>query len=218
MLGDLWECCRRLGLKLPQPRPVAASSMCIARAKVGAAVIRRIHDIVLRHAGPDRSTLWKGLRAFAADGSKLTRPREPVAGGCDPPSPEAHYSPGLLSCLFQIGRRPLLDFALHAHRDERRAARRNLARLGPGDLVVYDSGYYSYALLRAHAARQVEAVFRLQRDASGRVCAFFAGGGRDEIVTGATARRRGPGRRAGRPWEPTSATAWARWTGNWTGC
>ena len=183
VLGDLWECCRRLGLQLPQPRPVAGASMCIARAKVGAAVFRRIHDIVLRHAGPDRSTLWKGLRAFAVDGSKLTLPRELVAEGYDPPSPQAHYPQGLLSCLFQIGRRVPLDFALHAHRDERRAARQHLARLGPGDLVVYDRGYYSYALLRAHAARQVEAVFRLQRNANGPVSAFFAGGSLDEIVT-----------------------------------
>ena len=183
VLADLWECCRRLGLELPQARPVAASSMCAARAKVGAAVFRRIHAAVLRHAGPDRSTLWKGLRAFAVDGSKLNLPRELVREGYDPPSPAAHYPQGLLSCLYQIGRRLPFDFALHAHRNERRAARRHLETLGPGDLVVYDRGYYSWALLQAHRDRQVEAVFRLQRHANGPASAFFRSSRRDAIVT-----------------------------------
>ena len=51
ILADLWESCRLLGLDLPQPRPVAASSMCAAHAKVGSRVFRCIHDAVLHHAG-----------------------------------------------------------------------------------------------------------------------------------------------------------------------
>ncbi len=183
VLADLWECCRRLGLQLPKPRPVAASSMCVARAKVGAQVFRRIHAAVLRHAGPDRSTLWKGLRAFAVDGSKLNLPRELVREGYAPPSPQAHYPQGLLSCLYQIRRRLPCDFALLPHLDERRAARRHLAALGRGDLVVYDRGYYSLALLQAHNERRVEAVFRLKRNASRQVCDFVAAGSCDEVVT-----------------------------------
>ncbi len=183
VLADLWECCRRLGLQLPQPRPVAASSMCVARAKVGADVFRRIHAAVLRHAGPDRSTLWKGLRAFAVDGSKLNLPRELVREGYAPPAPQAHYPQGLLSCLYQIRRRLPCDFALLPQQDERRAAQRHLAALGPGDLVVYDRGYYSYALLQAHNDRQVEAVFRLKRNANGQVCDFVAASSRDAVVS-----------------------------------
>ena len=192
VLADLWECCRRLGLELPQPRPVAASSMAAARAKVGAGVFRRIHQVVLRHAGPDRSTLWKGLRAFAVDGSKLNLPRDLLREGYQPPAPQAHYPQGLLSCLYQIGRRLPADFALHAHRDERRAAVEHLAALGSGDLVVYDRGYYSFQLLSEHGAREVEAVFRLKRNASGQVSDFFDGSGSDETVSvepTATARR-----------------------------
>ena len=194
VLADMWECCRRLGLELPQPRPVAASSMSVARAKVGAEVFRRIHEAVLRHAGPQSSTLWKGLRAFAVDGSKLNLPRKLVREGYAPPSPQAHYPQGLLSCLYQIGRRLPYDFDLHAHGDERRAALRHLGVLGRGDLVVYDRGYYSSALLQAHGDCQVAAVFRLKRNASARVGAFFAGDGRDELV-----RVRPTGAAAGRP-------------------
>ncbi len=183
VLADLWECCRRLGLELAQPRPVAASSMSVARAKVGASVFRRIHAAVLRHAGPDRATLWKGLRAFAVDGSKLNLPRELVRAGYDPPGPQAHYPQGLLSCLYQLRRRLPCDFELVSHGDERRAARQHLATLGRGDLVVYDRGYYSRALLQAHHDRQVEAVFRLKRDACRPVRDFLAGSSCDEIVS-----------------------------------
>ncbi|MDE0105370.1 MAG: hypothetical protein OXN89_23585 [Bryobacterales bacterium] len=69
VLADLWECCRRLGLQRPKHRPVVAWPMCVARAKVGASVFRRIHAAVRENAGPDRSTVWKGLRTFAVDGS-----------------------------------------------------------------------------------------------------------------------------------------------------
>ena len=184
ILADLWECCRRLGVDLPQPRPVAASSMCAARAKVGTGVFRRIHAAVLHHAGPeDRSTLWKGHRAFAVDGSKLHLPRALVDEGYRTPSPASHYPQGLLSCLYRIGRRLPVDFDLHAHRNERLAARQHLAALAPGDLVVYDRGYYSFALLHAHVERGMQAVFRLQRNASHCIRDFVTGASRDSILT-----------------------------------
>lgn len=83
-------------LPILQPCPISANvpiqvSMCVARAKVGANVFRCIHAAVLRHAGPDCSTLWKGLRDFAVDGFKLNLPRELVREGYAAPSPEAHY-------------------------------------------------------------------------------------------------------------------------------
>lgn len=65
----------------------------------------------------------------------------------------------------------------------RRAAIRHLAALGRGDLVVYDRGYYSLALLQAHNKRRVEAVFHLKRNASRQVCDFVAAGSCDEVVT-----------------------------------
>ena len=42
-LNKLWEQCRRLGVQLPQPQPVSASSMCAARAKVHEVLFQRIH-------------------------------------------------------------------------------------------------------------------------------------------------------------------------------
>ena len=42
----------------------------------------------------------------------------------------------------------------------------HLAALAPGDVIVYDRGYYSFQLLHAHCERRLHAVFRLQRDAN----------------------------------------------------
>ena len=184
ILAGLWEDCRRLGLDLPQPRPVAASSICAARAKVGCGVFRRIHRQVLRQAGPAaRPPPWRGHCAYAVDGSKLNLPRELTKEGYRTPGPEAYYPQGLLSCLHSIAGRVPLDVELHAHADERAAARRHLGALAPGDLVVYDRGYYSAALLHAHARRGIAAVFRLKRNASGPIGEFVAGAESEGLVS-----------------------------------
>ena len=174
VLADLWENCRQLGVELPQARPVSAAAICKARPKVDAAVFRRLHRALLERVprdGPD--ALWLGHRAFAVDGSKLNLPRPLRAVGYDTPGPGAHYPQGLLSCLFQLRAQLPVDFDLHAHGDERRAALEHLAALTPGDVVVYDRGYYSFALLQAHLQRGLHAVFRLQANANAGFRAFI---------------------------------------------
>ena len=171
--ADLWEQCRRLGLELPRPEPVSAAALCKARAKVGAGVFRKIHRAVLEQAGP-QGGLWKGHRLFAVDGSKLNLPRALLRAGYATPSPAAHYPQGLLSCLYQLRTRLPFDCELHAHGNERRAALRHFSALAAGDIVVYDRGYYSFQLLRAHLRRGLHSVFRLQRNANPVFDAFIA--------------------------------------------
>ena len=196
VLADLWESCRQLGLDLPQPQPVAASSMCAARAKVGSRVFRRIHAAVLRHAaGADGAALWRGHRLFAVAGSTLHLPRALLDAGYSPPGPAAPYPQGLLSCLYRVDRRLPVDCELHACTNARRAAVEHLQALAPGDVVVYDRGYYSLQLLQAHAAAGLGAVFRLQRSASGAIGAFVSGTATDVRITAgpsATAGSRPP--------------------------
>ena len=183
-LNKLWEQCRRLGVTLPQPQPVAASSMCAARAKVDAAVFRTIHRAVLAEARePLAARPWRSHRAFAVDGSKLNLPRELRRAGYGLPTPKAHYPQGLLSCLYQLGTNIPVDCDLVAHNDERRAALTHLPALEPGDVVVYDRGYYSFAMLHQHAVRGLHAVFRLKRNANAPFAAFIAGRRRDSLVT-----------------------------------
>ena len=184
VLGDLWKCCRRLGLQLSQAHPVAAPSMFTARAKVGVAVFRRIHALVLRHAGPDRSTLWKGLRAFAVDGSRINLPRELVSGGlrrrprrrriarrdCS-----AASSRSAAACRWTSPSTPISTSA----------GRRGSIwpRSAPATSSSTIAATTATPCCGRTAARQVEAVFRLQRNASDQVRTFFAGSSCDEIVT-----------------------------------
>ena len=183
-LAELWEQCRRLGIALPQPQPVSASSICAARAKIHADVFRRIHRAILEQAPRETAgQLWHGHRIFAVDGSKLNLPRPLVQEGYRTPSSKAHYPQGLLSCLYQLRSRIPVDFDLLAHGNERLAALAHLRALAPGDVVVYDRGYYSFQLLHAHAERRLQAVFRLQRNASALFRDFILGDRTDHTVT-----------------------------------
>ena len=102
-LAELWEQCRRLGVTLPQPQPVSASSICVARAKIHADMFRRIHRAILEQAPRETAgQLWHGHRIFAVDGSKLNLPSPLAQEGYRTPSSNAHYPQGLLSCLYQL--------------------------------------------------------------------------------------------------------------------
>ncbi len=183
VLEQLWEQCRALDLQLPQ-RPVTPAAICRARAKVDEQLFLRIHRAVLAEFPPDTPhSLWRGHRTFAVDGSKLNLPRPLLESGYRTPGPTAYYPQGLLSCLYRLQSRLPIDFGLHAHADERRAARLHLDALAPGDVVVYDRGYYSRALLQAHLERGLHAVFRLQANANSEFQAFIQSAHTEALVS-----------------------------------
>ena len=66
-----------------------------------------------------------------------------------------------------------VDFDLFEHENERQAARTHLDRLSPDDVIVYDRGYYSFAMGNAHFDRQLNFVFRVKRQAGRAVEAFI---------------------------------------------
>ena len=175
--AELWDQCRRLGVALPQPQPVAASSIGKARARVHEDVFRDLHREILAHDTHDPD--WNGHRTFAVDGSKLNLPRPLAEAGYPLPNGGAHYPQGLLSCLYRLDNRMPVDFVLTPGADERVAARTHLDALSPGDVVVLDRGYFSFAMLHAMTARGLHPVFRIQRNS---VPAFdrFRDGDRDD--------------------------------------
>ncbi|MDE0000879.1 MAG: IS4 family transposase [Rhodospirillaceae bacterium] len=177
-LAELWAHCRANGIPLPQPRPVSASAMGNARAKLHEDLFRELHAEVLRRAdaGDIGQRRWHGHRLHAVDGSKLNLPRGLIEAGYRIPSPNAHYPQGLLSCLYRLHSRVPVDFDLVSHKDERRAALSHLQALSPGDVVVYDRGYFSADMLRAHVQRGLHPVFRLAVNANAQVAAFVADG------------------------------------------
>ena len=182
-LAELWDQCRRQGVPLPQPSPVSPSAMCAARAKVHENLFRALHAELLRRAGETgMGPRWKGHRLFAVDGTKLNLPRPLLKAGYRTPSDNAHYPQGLLSCLYRLRSRIPVDFDLVAHGDERKAALSHLDALADNDVVVYDRGYFSRALLCAHIARGLHPVFRLQANANGAAAAFVKSDDADRMV------------------------------------
>jgi hypothetical protein len=75
-----------------------------------------------------------------------------------------------------------MDFHLVAQPDERALARVHLETLGENDVVVYDRGYFSYAMLFEHSHRAIHPIFRLKTKANAVIAAFMASPHTDEVV------------------------------------
>ena len=171
--AELWEQCRKSGIALPQPQPVAASSICKARARVHEDLFRDLHREILAHGIHDPN--WNGHRTFAVDGSKLNLPRPLVDAGYPLPNDGAHYPQGLLSCLYRLDNRMPVDFLLASDADERAAALTHLDALSPGDVVAFDRGYFSFVMLHAMTVRGLHPVFRIQRSSAAAFNSFRDG-------------------------------------------
>jgi hypothetical protein len=144
--------------------PVSASSMHEARQKIDESVFQSINDqfyalAEAKFLTPDN--LWFGQRLFAVDGSKINLPPNLFSLGYDVISKNENNPQGLLSCCYNIQTKMPFDFHLDNHGDERKSAEQHLKKLKTGDIVVYDRGYFSYALLQKHLQSEVHAVFRL---------------------------------------------------------
>ena len=151
-IDDLWDSCDRLQISLPQKSSIAPSSFCAARTKLDASIFRCVNRRTLTAYAPERGMYrWRGHRLFAVDGTKINLPRTLVSDGYKTPNDDAHSPQGLVSCLYEIRSQLPYDFDLVSHADERRCARTHLDTLTDNDVVVYDRGYYSYALLHHHS-------------------------------------------------------------------
>lgn len=182
-IDDLWDSCNRLGLSLRQKSSIAPSSFCAARKKLDEKIFQEINTRILEAYAPKSdTTLWHGHRLLAVDGSKITLPRQLIEVGYLTPNAQTHYPQGLLSCLYDIRSQLPVDFDLVPHSNERLCALHHLRCLRPGDVVVYDRGYYSYAMLHHHIHRNVHAVFRLQEQSSTEIRDFFASEDTDRTV------------------------------------
>ena len=182
-ISELWDQCRTLGISLPQASPVAASAFCAARHKMDEKIFTILHREILKHYNPsNRDYHWKGHHIFAVDGSKMNLPRPLIKQGYRTPSDNAHYPQGLLSCLYQLKSKIPIDFELVSHHDERKLALAHLTFLSKNDVVVYDRGYFSYAMLDEHVKQGIHPVFRLRNKASKIIDAFIASNEKDTVV------------------------------------
>ena len=151
-----------------------------ARGKLDEGAFRRLHAEILARSPECPS--WKGRRILAVDGSKITLPRELADHGYRV-ADGAHYPQGMVSVPYRPLDRIPVDFDLFEHDGEREAALTHLDRAAEGDVIVYDRGYYSFAMALAHAERGLDFVFRLKKAANPAFDAFIASGGTDRTVT-----------------------------------
>ena len=180
-LCELWEQCAAAGVALPQDEPPAASTACEAREKLDEAAFKRLHREVLA-AGPECPP-WKGRRILAVDGSKITLPRELAENGFRVANDSAHYPQGMVSVLYRLRDRIPVDFDLFDHENEREAALAHLDHAAEGDVIVYDRGYWSFAMALAHQERGLDFVFRLKKAANPVFDDFIASGETERTVT-----------------------------------
>jgi hypothetical protein len=185
-IDELWDSCSKLNLPLPQKSAIAPSSLCAARKKLDEAAFKSINQKIIEtyaQHGRNDSYKWQGHRIFAVDGSKLNLPRSLVSCGYKPPSDEANYPQGLLSCLYQVKSQMPFDFDLVSHKNERTCAVHHLEVLEKDDVVVYDRGYFSYAMLHQHLKSKIHALFRLQENSYTVIRDFFSSEQTDTIAT-----------------------------------
>ncbi|MBW2570311.1 MAG: IS4 family transposase [Deltaproteobacteria bacterium] len=184
-IDELWDSCDKLGLPLPQNGSIAPSSFCTARMKLDETVFKQINQkIISTYAQQSQEKYkWLGHRIFAVDGSKINLPRKLMSSGYKLPSENANYPQGLLSCLYQVKSQMPFDFDLTSHANERICAQHHLHTLEENDIVVYDRGYFSYAMLHQHLDLKIHAVFRLQKSSYTVIRDFFSSHDTDSIVT-----------------------------------
>ena len=200
VLSELWEQCRRPGISLPQPQPVARPSIAKARQRVDPDLFCGIHKIMPRHGGD--GSMWKGHRILAIDGSRMNLPRPLVEEGYPTPNEKAHHPQGLVSCLHHAGDGMPITFPLSPNACGRTSAKGHFPSLRDNDIVVMDRGCFPFELLHDLCWRGVHPVFRLQVN-SGRAFGEFINGDELETVVdatfgkdaGLTLRKRWPGKR-----------------------
>ncbi len=180
---ELWDQCRRMDMPLPQHKPVAASAFCNARKKLDEKIFKDLNNLMISmYLNKQQDYLWKGHQIYAVDGSKINLPRQLLKHGYDTPSKLSHYPQGLLSCLYQLKSKIPTDFDLVSHGNERTIALQHLQTLNKNDVVVYDRGYFSYAMLHTHVEQGIHGVFRLQKNNHGIIDEFMASNETDQTI------------------------------------
>lgn len=184
-LVELWAQCRLMNIRLPQREPVAPSAFCNARKKLDERLFKTLNTEILKnHDTQLNANDWKHHRLFAVDGSKLNLPRPLLQAkyGYQCPSPNAYYPQGLLSCLYRLKPKLPIDFELVAEGCERKLAKYHLQALKANDVVVYDRGYFSYAMLYFHLERGLHPIFRLKTCTYQVIDQFTVSEEREQIV------------------------------------
>ncbi len=182
-IAELWDQCRTIGIELPQSKPVVASAFSNARAKLSEDIFKVLNTQIISHyTTPKSDATWLGHRLFAVDGTKVNLPRQLLGNGYKLPHKNAHYPFGLVSCLYQLRAKIPIDFDLKVATGERTHALSHLRKLSKGDIVVYDRGYFSYAMLYWHLKKEIHPIFRMPIQTYSVISDFMRSNKTDAVV------------------------------------
>jgi hypothetical protein len=182
-IPELWDQCQSMGVDLPQQTPIAASAFCAARQKLDENIFKSLNTEIIRsYETPKQDAKWQGHRLFAVDGTKMNLPRQLMKNGYKLPHEKSHYPFGLVSCLYQLRSKIPVDFDLKPEAGERTYAVGHLNKLAEGDIVVYDRGYFSYAMLYWHFKKGIHPIFRMPIQTYRVIAGFIESDKTDEVV------------------------------------
>jgi IS4 transposase len=184
-LTEFWDICAEKNIKLPQEKPIAASSFCEARQKLSEDIFKDLNKKLMTNWDEKRRLhRWFGHRIFAVDGSRINIPRELTAYGFKIyDETRRHYPQGLLSCLYDVLSKTVYDFDFVSHMNERKCALQHLKVVQPNDIMIFDRGYFSYLMLHEFHNAGVHALFRMQEGSVNKqVEAFIASSEHDLII------------------------------------
>jgi len=190
-INELWDQCRLIGIDLPQHKPPAASAFSAARSKLDENIFKSLNSTIIRdYATPKHDAQWRGHRLFAVDGTRINLPRQLLQNGYKLPLSTAHYPCGLVSCLYQLRSKIPVDFGMNAATGERTQALAHLDKLAKRDIVIYDRGYFSYAMLYWHMNKGIHPIFRMPIQTYPVVAEFMRSSQTDELVEIVLGRRK----------------------------
>lgn len=205
-ITELWDQCKSMGVDLPQQTPIAASAFCAARAKLDENIFKSINTEIIRcYETPGEDTEWQGHKLYAIDGTRMNLPRQLLKNGYKLPHKKAHYPVGLVSCLYRLRSNIPVDFDLKPETGERTYALDHINKLVEGDIVVYDRGYFSYAMLYWHIKKGIHPLFRMPTQTYLPIADFIESDQTDEIVEITLTRAKFTQIRKKYPWVDTQS-------------
>lgn len=177
-----WYAARR------QPLPSSnTAAYCMARKKLPLQRLRMIHQHVANvcEERTARTRWWHRHRVLVVDGTCVAMPDAPANQRAYPQPAGQKKGCGFpvvkLVALFSMASGALLEWVEGTWRQQDAALWRALWHmLAPGDVIVCDRGFCSFAALAALSARGVHMVVRLHQ---GRTVPHFAKGRCERVVT-----------------------------------
>jgi hypothetical protein len=186
ILCELVDHANAHGISLAFGEPIAPSTFTEARYKIDPEVFREIGaEIIKIFESRTDENLWFSRRIFGVDGSKINVHRDlmnEAKGGYILPGDHAFRPQGLISSILNLKTKMCHDFSFTNTMNELVEALKHLEILKPSDVVVYDRGYISYAMLYRHHQLQIDGIFRIHGSSFAQIADFMKEGKDDEYM------------------------------------